>query len=66
MILTLDDFYLSNSDKNKIIKWIGDFDNKNFKNIPLVITGRSGCGKTELINIILKVQYIRTIFTLFI
>ena len=54
MILTLDDFYLSISDKNKIINWIDNFNNINFQNIPLVITGRSGCGKTELINIILK------------
>jgi len=54
MVLTLDDFYLSNSDKDKIKKWLSNLDNINYANIPLVITGRSGCGKTELINIILK------------
>lgn len=53
MTLSIDDFYLSSNDKIKINKWLLNLEN-NSNNIPLVITGKSGTGKTELVNTILK------------
>ena len=54
MKLTLDDFYLSNIDKNKIKDWLINIENSNTINKPFIITGKGGTGKTELVNIILK------------
>lgn len=64
MILTYDNFFLSNNDKKKINDWLINIENKNTVNKPLVITGKCGTGKTELLNIILKeynIIYINTL-----
>lgn len=51
--LNINDFYLSKEDKLKLKDWINSVKNNNIKKI-LFITGNTGCGKTELTNIILK------------
>ena len=51
MTLSIDDFYFFSNDKIKINKWLLNLEN-NSNNIPLVITGKSGTGKTELVNTI--------------
>lgn len=53
MKLSINDFDLSSIDINKINNWLLNLDNK-VSNIPLVITGNSGSGKTELVNVILE------------
>ena len=51
----INDLYLSYDNKNKILKWIKDFKNKekNFTNC-LILHGPPGIGKTSLANIILE------------
>ena len=53
MNITIDNFFLSDTDKNNIIEWIKSFSNNNIKK-PLCISGNIGTGKTTLVNIILK------------
>lgn len=52
---SINDLYLSYDNKNKILKWISDFKNKekNFTNC-LILHGPPGIGKTSLANIILE------------
>ena len=54
MISSLDDFYISNDNIIKLNKWINSFDDNDINNIPLVISGKIGTGKTELVNFLLK------------
>ena len=52
---SINDLYLSYDNKNKILKWISDFKNKekDFTNC-LILHGPPGIGKTSLANIILE------------
>ena len=53
MDLTIDDFFLSEIDKESINNWINSFNNNDVKS-PLFISGNIGCGKSTLVDIILK------------
>lgn len=53
MTITIDDFNLTEKQKNNINDWINSFNNDTIKK-PLFIEGSIGCGKTELSKIILK------------
>lgn len=51
--LNINDFYLSKDDKLKLNNWLDSCKNNDIKKI-LFIIGDTGCGKTKLINILLK------------
>lgn len=53
MDLTIHDFFLSDIDIQKIYNWINSFNNDD-KKPPLFISGYIGCGKSTLVDIILK------------
>jgi len=46
--MNLNDFFLSKKDKNNINSWLKTFDK------PLYVSGKTGIGKTMLVNTILK------------